>query len=92
MLYCIGIGSPGDTYKRYVSHCDDKWYETSTFKSYEYTQQDAERIIQQLKKHFKTKVYVLDMKDNVVLDTNTNKNELKQASAKTSGLKIKIRV
>lgn len=93
MLYCIGLGSPEDTYQRYVLNCDDRWYEASTFKSFDFTKEDVERIIQQLKKHYQTKVYVLDMNGNVVLDTNKNKNMLVEASAaKASGLKLKIRV
>jgi hypothetical protein len=93
MLYCIGLGKPEDTYHRYILNCDDHWYEASTFKSFNFTKEDVERIIQQLKKHFQSKVFVLDMNGNIVLDTNTNKNALTEASAvKASGLKLKIRV
>lgn len=88
MMYCIGLGTVEQP--RYVSTCDDNWYTTTSVKLFQYTQEQVNTVITQLRKHFQTKIFVLDMQGNVIFDTNKPKAEAKKSEAK--GLTIKIRV
>lgn len=94
MMYCIGLGTVEQP--RYISTCDDHWYTTTSVKLYQFTQQEVNTVITQLRKHCQKNIFVLDQHDNVIFDTNNpkpkeeKKEEKKTASA--NGLIIKIRV
>lgn len=47
-MYAIKINKTG----RYLLWCDDNWYETSSYASYRFTQEQADIIRKQLKKHY----------------------------------------
>lgn len=91
MMYCIGLGEP-DKSPRYVSTCDEHWYTTTSVKLFQFTQNQVNTIITQLRSHFQYKIFVLDQNGNVIFNTNKPKQEQKKVEAKASGLTIKIRV
>jgi len=91
MMYCIGIGEP-DKSPRYVSTCDDHWYTTTSVKLFQFTQNQVNTIITQLRNHLQFKIFVLDQNGEVIFNTTKQKNMPEKAESKTTGLVIKIRV
>lgn len=61
-LYSIKINKTG----RYVSHCDDCWYETCDTGMGRYTKEQAAAIVKQMRRH-----YVYDMTVSNGTDTQT---------------------
>jgi len=91
MMYCIGLGEP-DKSPRYVNTCDDHWYTTTSVKLFQFTQNQVNTIITQLRSHFQFKIFVLDQNGEVIFNTTKQKNMPAKAESKTTGLAIKIRV
>ena len=91
MLYCVGIGTP-DKNPRYISWCDNEWYETTSIKLYQYTKEQTNEVIKNMRNHFQTKLFVLEVNDNVIFDTNKPKPAPKEEKQKANGFKIKIRL
>lgn len=91
MMYCIGLGEP-DKSPRYISTCDEHWYTTTCVKLFQFTQNQVNTVITQLRSHFQYKIFVLDQNENVIFNTNKPKQEQKKVESKTTGLTIKIRV
>ena len=68
MMYCVGLGSPSDKYARYISTCDDKWYETTSVKLYQFTQPQVNTVVKHLRKHNQFDIFVLDIDNNVIFE------------------------
>lgn len=90
MMYCVGLGTV-DT-PRYISTCDEHWYTTTSVKLYQFTQEQVNTVITQLRSHYQNKIFVLDMQDNVIFDTNSPKPKAEAKKSEAKGLTIKIRV
>lgn len=90
MMYCIGLGEP-DKSPRYISTCDQFDHTTTSVKLYQFTKDQVNTVITQLRSRFQFKIFVLDQNGEVIFDTNKPKAKQIQ-EAKTRGLTIKIRV
>ena len=89
-MYCIGLGEP-DKSPRYISTCDQFEHTTTSVKLFQFTQDQVNTVITQLRSRFQFKIFVLDQNGNVIFDTNKPKQKQVQ-EAQASGLTIKIRV
>jgi hypothetical protein len=89
-MYCVGIGEP-DKSPRYISTCDQYGHTTTSVKLFQFTQNQVNEVITQLRSRFVFKLFVLDQNGNVIFDTNKPKQKQLQ-EAQASGLSIKIRV
>ena len=90
MMYCVGIGTVEQP--RYISTCDEYGHTTTSIKLYQFTRQQVNTVITQLRSRFQYKIFVLDQNDNVIFDTNKPQPRVKQKKASANGLVIKIRV
>ena len=90
MMYCIGLGEP-DKSPRYISTCDQYGHTTTSVKLFQFTQNQVNEVITQLRSRFVFKLFVLDQNGEVIFDTNKPKQKQLQ-EVQASGLSIKIRV
>ena len=87
-----GVGSGTVEQPRYGSTGDEGGRTTTSIKLYQFTQQQVNTVITQLRSRFQYKIFVLDQNDNVIFDTNKPQPNVKQKKASANGLVIKIRV
>lgn len=71
MLYCIKIVKSG----RYITYCDDCWYEAAKEPIYIFTEEEAREIAKKMKNHY---VYQVDIigSDNSRIFLNEKKNPM----------------
>ena len=55
-MYSVKIKATG----KYVRHCDDCWYETSSDELRLYTKEEAEAVAKKMRKHY---VYTVEISD-----------------------------
>lgn len=89
-MYCVGVGTLDSP--RYVSVCDEYGYSTTSVKLYQFTKEEVNTVITQLRNRYQNKIFVLDMQDNVIFDTNNPKPKAGVKKSEAKGLTIKIRV
>ena len=57
---------------RYVSYCDECWYETTENPIYIFTEQEARKIAQQMKSHYVYDISVIAEDGTTVFSTKKN--------------------
>lgn len=68
-LYCIRINRNYTTPK-YISYCDECWYETSNIPQYKYTLDEAKDITKNMDKHYIYNMDIIDQKQNIIENVN----------------------
>lgn len=80
-MYAIKINKT----HRYISYCDECWYETSEVPIYVYTKDQALAIAEQMKNHYVYSVTISDREGNSeIVGTNPMKETVKAAPAAKS--------
>lgn len=51
---------------RYVSHCDNNWYETTTVPLYRFTSDEINEVTEQLKRHYQYYIEVVNQDNEVI--------------------------